>query len=263
MARIPGKERDRWYCKYCGFPCLEGRDAVGDFGVGGWSFVDKNLDLTLGTKVDYDGYFTVTETSVVASALPRNVTAYLVSDNGRNFYDVDSKDYEFKFDLNVASADVLAWGGCFLLSNVVDDVKAIIDASGDFIDCHVYRTAGGTVRIIVDEVISGSTTATDSLDISASTDYYATATIDASAETFTVELFSDSARSTSVGSASITLTVTTKAYRYFMPIVSYNDSTAPDLTYTISNYQIPNAQLTGIKDKPGGGCPFCGSKNWR
>lgn len=262
MARLPGEERDRFYCKYCGFPCKEGREPVGTYGIGGWNFADTNLDLTLGDKQDLDGFLTVAETSITATAMPRNSKVYVAYDCGRNFFDVDSKDYEFKFTLYLTSCDVLGWGGILGLSNHVDDAKAIIDAASDLLECHLYRTAGGTYRIYVVEIDSGVQTASDSLDISAATTYYGTGTIDASAATFTAELFTDSARATSAGSASISIT-STQTYRYFMPVYSYNDNTAPDLTYSISSYQIPSCLWTGVKESAGSGCPFCGSKNWR
>jgi hypothetical protein len=38
MAKLEGKEKDRYRCQYCGFPVKQGRDSLGSYGEGGWDF---------------------------------------------------------------------------------------------------------------------------------------------------------------------------------------------------------------------------------
>ena len=54
--KIPGEE-EYYYCRICGFPCKAGRNAEGDYGLGGWDFFTGD---TSGSSVVSNGTFTDT-----------------------------------------------------------------------------------------------------------------------------------------------------------------------------------------------------------
>lgn len=56
--RIPGKENDRYFCQYCGFPCKEGRDVEGSYQTG-WDFSTGETD---GSDFISNGSFTTNTT---------------------------------------------------------------------------------------------------------------------------------------------------------------------------------------------------------
>jgi len=60
VAKIPGKELDRYYCEYCNFACKLGRDAEGDYGMGSWDFTDGD---TTGDALITNGTFDTNTTS--------------------------------------------------------------------------------------------------------------------------------------------------------------------------------------------------------
>lgn len=61
--RIPGEEKNRYYCHYCGYPCKQGRDTEGSYGESGWNFTTGN---TTGDELITNGAFTANTNSWTA-----------------------------------------------------------------------------------------------------------------------------------------------------------------------------------------------------
>lgn len=61
--RIPGKEIDRFYCTFCGFPIWADRESSGDYGSSGWNFATST---TTGSNLITNGGFTADTSSWTA-----------------------------------------------------------------------------------------------------------------------------------------------------------------------------------------------------
>lgn len=59
--RIPGEEKDRYYCTNCGFPCKAGETELGDYGANGWDFTSgytiADDGITAATNLITNGEF--------------------------------------------------------------------------------------------------------------------------------------------------------------------------------------------------------------
>jgi hypothetical protein len=72
MSRRIPKEDDRYYCAYCGFPCKEGRDSEGNYGLSGWDFSEG---ATSGDNLISNGTFTTNTTGWTAEDCTLSVAA--------------------------------------------------------------------------------------------------------------------------------------------------------------------------------------------
>ena len=192
-------------------------------------------DFTTYTEVDPVAYLAVIAATVTMTSHDRDVDLYVWKDFTAGYFDGDfSHDIEFNYTETDTGSNSCVWA----LTNTLDDLKGIIDASGDEIAVEIYQN---DIRAI--EINAGSKTTSATYAFSDSTTYYLTITRDESAGTYGTlycYIYDNVARGGGDLLETLSRTLTEKQdFRYLLVAQSYNDGqTTKDTSGTISNLNL-------------------------
>ena len=185
------------------------------------------------TEVDPNTKITKTSTRVTWVGLTRVEDAYVYKDKTANYFDGD-----FTHQLTVNSVDLTAPAGqatniaiCWAVGNTIGSWQDVDDASGD--QLHLYIRVEGTGskhKFLLGELDGGAAynSATD-LQIAGNTPYYLKITRDESVGTYGTlycYVYSNPARTTLVGTLSLTLHTSKKDFRYLYAMQSLGAAAA-------------------------------------
>jgi hypothetical protein len=128
-------------------------------------------DLTIWTETDTDGYLEVSESSVVATAVPRNATCYVSKDFGAGYFE----DFEVRFEFTggtCSHTDYSPFLGTICLTNTVADWYNLREA--DAVVLNWTRGPTGYLLSLTQEP-SGTSTGTTGVGlVTTATTYYVT-----------------------------------------------------------------------------------------
>jgi hypothetical protein len=184
-------------------------------------------------QIDIEGYANlstdfgeVDPNSHIARTSSRITFTGLARDEGAFAHDF-KQDYWRKFDsfvhyidIRITSADNDSWASVWALSVSANDVQSLIDAADDEAIIVGVETTSGTTKIKACDINAGSLVKDGGVTISLNTTYYLTI-IKGKATYFSCDVFSDSARTSLVGTTSITIRDLAD-YDYQMIAQSYN-----------------------------------------
>jgi len=177
------------------------------------TFVEAGL--TDFTEVDPNSHLAVVDSAVWWNGLARNEDAYVYKDKGVDFFDGNFKHFIEAIDSGGSTARL---GVYWSLQNVVDDIKAIGDASGDCLAIYTYNG-----ELFLRECIGG-TAYTDGYNFSVDVLYYLTVVRDETIGTYGAmycNIYSDYSRTTLVDSLHVALHEK-EDFRYVFMTNTYN-----------------------------------------
>lgn len=179
-------------------------------------------DFTTYTEHDPGNHITLTAHSIT-HAHYRNRTEYVVKDFGAGHFG----DFEHLITVNFASGENWAYSYVWVLANSDNDVYPL-ELLGEKFLCVLGNWYGGTLQYLRIRYFDGSVWADDYFDAAPNTTYYLTLT--RAGTTLTCKVYSDSGRTNLVDT--LTLTVTSDAFRYMIPCSTYNSGNTPHgITY--------------------------------
>ena len=184
-------------------------------------------NFTTYTETDPNSRITVTTTKVTWTSLTRNEDAHVYADKGVDYF---AGNFEIQFTLRLNGGTGTGYPGVLALTNTVDDLKGIDDASGSYLAL-LQTLVFGNNQVLLEECDSGTLYYSSySNTLTANTDYYITVIRDETVGTYGTlycYIYSDYLRTTQVGSTlSITLHSSKKDFRYLFPIISSNSGEA-------------------------------------
>lgn len=187
-------------------------------------------DFTTYTKVDPNGRLAVTAAQITFTALTRNESAYVYKDYTANHF---NGNYSFSVDTQFTTntAGTTSGASIWALSNSVGDRKSITNAAGDEHAVYLAYNNGAPVLNIV-EVVGGVAVYGSQFGISLGTTYYLTISRNTAVGTYGTlycYVYSDSARTTLLGTITYTLTAS-KSFRYAYGVQTYNDGVTASLS---------------------------------
>lgn len=189
-------------------------------------------DLTTYTEVDPDGDLSATSSTLTVSTNNNRIaTTYFYKDAGASHF----TDFDIDFEFNVTVSQDVAFGTLCSVANTLGDTKAVDTAStGIYI---ATEEAGATNDVFLVDSL-GDFVFSTGISISRSTTYYVTFT--RVGTTATLNIFTDSGRSSHVSGSPVTLTVATTALRYVYLYSSYDDDAggSDDFSCTIANLDL-------------------------
>lgn len=163
-------------------------------------------DFTTYTEVDEDGDITIIASKVSWVNIQRGDDSYVYKDYGAGFFG----DFEHDFEMQINTSDDNAICGNWVLSNEIANFEHTLVNHLPGL-CVRTSKAGGVYSAVIYNLDNG---VVDVGVISANTLYYCTAT--RVGTTFTLYIYSDSARSVLVDTLTVTCTNTTLRYIYGM-----------------------------------------------
>jgi len=196
-------------------------------------------DFSTYTELDGNSRITVTESRVTVAALSGAEDAWVYKDMTAGYFDGDFT-HLLTVCMTAGTTDgrVRFWA----LTNTVDDIAAIVAASGSTLDISFSKEAA-TQSLVLNEYDSGSAHSS-SYNISLNTVYYLKIVRDEAASpqgTLYCYVYSDSGRSTLLDTLAVTLTTSKKDFRYLFVALTSNTGHAGR---TISGY-CENLDLIG------------------
>lgn len=203
-------------------------------------------NFTTYTEVDTGGYLSETTTRATWDGLTRNVTSYLYYDFGVDYF---NGDFEFLFDVNITdrgSGDngFVCWIG---LANDLGTYKDLVAADKDELVCFSYATSN---PLGILECDGGNEYSAGCGSAAAGTTWYMKLKRDESVGTYgTLYLYrySDSARTSLQGTATLTLHSSKKDFRYLYAVQSFDDGDANYQDGYIENLDLQETVPTNMK----------------
>lgn len=198
--------------------------------------VRQALDYTICTVVDPNGRFAITENGIVVTGLARNEDAYACWDFGADYFKHDFEhDFKVKLTGHSGAGSFYPWS----LINVLDDLKGITDASGDWLTVSCY-CSGGVYQIYCLECDGGTIYGDGDYFVAAvDTQYYCTIKRDETVGTFGtlyLYIYTDASRSTLVDTLTVTLHTSKKDFRYLCPIQCWHSGSTATISGTVANH---------------------------
>ena len=198
-----------------------------------WSTLDAfgdSPDFTTYTEVDGTGKLTVTATKITSDGSATGTDNFVYIDKTTDA--LDRLDVDSTIRIESTSSDNAVGG--MAISNTVGSYD---DFASTDISVLIKRTAGPVYKI---HLVRGNFTADDSYTGSADTPYYCTLKRFAGNDTVTLEIYSDSARTTLLDTLSVSGYSTTK-YRYVYGFVGEgNGAGAEDFDGYVENLSLNN-----------------------
>lgn len=195
-----------------------------------------NEDFTTYTEVDPSGTIERTPSTITVANFKRTEDAYVYDDKGVDHFD---GDFEHLIDCEMTSRSG-DWGSFFpwSISNIIDDIKGIQDASGDVLALYfLFRPSGPTQYELNLNELDGGSAYSDDYAISLGTQYWLKVKRDEEVGTYGTiytYIYTDSDRTVLVTTLSIALHTSKKDYRYYFPMNSQNNTA--DTSRLISGY---------------------------
>jgi len=163
--------------------------------------------------------------------------------------------FEFKVNITAGtnSINIYPWA----LTNTVDDLQAIDDASGDFLGIKTAETLGDTTyNLILEQVSGGTTSLGGSVTINPSTDYYVTIVRDDDANTLGqlyLNVYTDEERKTHApGSPVATNLIAQDDFRYLFAVNTRKQGAGGvAFSGTFSDYRLGYTSITGLSHLEG------------
>ena len=209
-----------YFLKRTGFYQTSGRVITHNLGL-------LKQDYTTFTEVDPNSHLALVGTDHLDFDAYMNEDCYLYKDYGVDYFG----DFEHKVDMKASPIDSDSLGVFWLLSNDIDDVKGLQDASKTAI--HVCLTeSAGFKMILVTEEYNGMSYKTAWMSGVADTWYYLTIT--KSGTSLIVNIYSDSARTNLLSFLPLTLHADHK-FRYLFGCNTWNSGDAKVCTFDIEN----------------------------
>lgn len=184
----------------------------------GWVVDNTFNPLNDFTEEDGSGYVTLTSTDVQWANSNNGTTTYVYWDGAANYFD---GNYKFDFEFTITSTTNYGDQYLFALANDLKAIGSLLNESGEYGDCHAVHFNEWQGEIALTErhgTAAGNIQETNQTGFSTGTTYYATIWRDESIGTngtLYLEIFSNSARTTQVGST-FSLTLNEKQdFRYF------------------------------------------------
>jgi len=214
-------------------------DKAGGLRLGGYDVDYTDIDFTdpAWTEEDPNTRITVAADKVSWAALTKNENAWVVYDFTAGYFD---GDFRHELEVKQTAADNGGWIFFWALTNIVDDMKGIDDASGDFIGLGI-EDAAGSPKIELRECDGGSTYASALTGLTEGTLYYITVVRDENIGTHgTVYcyIYSDSGRTILLGKLEIALHSSKKDYRYLYACNTWNSGAAAAHTGYCENLRL-------------------------
>jgi len=217
-------------------------------------------NFTSYTETDPNTKITKTASRVTWALLARNEDAYVYADKGANYF-----AGQFKINLTVsmtASVGASLTNGVWSLTNLVDDLKGIDVASGDYLTLYQSDTLTSAKCCLVLEECDGGTLHSDtSINLNDGTIYYVSIVRDETVGTYGTlycYIYSDVTRETLVDTLTVTLNTSKKDFRYLYACHSYNsaEATLTGSGYTeameiVYNYSTPTVTIQPLTDISG------------
>jgi len=172
-------------------------------------------DFSTYTEDDANGKLTVTSTKATAVNCDRDEDVFLYFDQGASFYNGLKIDFEIFHNSDSVNNNVAGMA----ISNTVG---SITDFATTDVSCTMVEAAGTTtVRLV-----RGNQVDTDTYTASDDTIYYCRMLRAAASDTITLEIYSDSGRSTLLDTLTLSSFGTGTRYRYKYGFVNFNSSTS-------------------------------------
>lgn len=216
---------------------IRSRD-TGGLRLGGYDVTYTDIDFTdpAWTEEDPNTRITPTATKVAWAGLARNEDAWFLYDFGANYFD---GDFRHELECELTAADDTGVAYCWALTNLVDEMKGIIDGSGDFLAVWLYRS-GADYEIRLREC-DGGAVYTHTIIITVGTTYYLTVIRDESVGTHGTlycYIYTDSGRTILHGKLELALHTSKKDFRYLYTCNTYNSGDAATQTGYTQNLKI-------------------------
>ncbi len=204
---------------------------------------------TYNNDTDPNSRIAETTRRITATAIQRNEDAYTYLDKGAAFFDGD-----FVHNLTVRITDGTQDGRAYVwaLTNTVDDMKGIDDASGSYLGVFLYQGPGPIYQIYSEESDSG-TIQQRNYDISLNTTYYLSIERDESVGaqgTLYVYIFSDEARTTLLSTLTRALNTSKKDFQYIFAMNTWNSGTTQAISCYGENLELTGAILPIVTAQP-------------
>jgi len=212
-----------------------------------------NEDFTTYTELDPGADITVAASKLTFVDLDsRNTDSWVYKDMGVDYY---SGDFEhlMEGETGSGSTDDDCFGIYWAMSNSVDDILGIDNASGDVLYTFFHPNAAGNGPnyVYLREVDGGTSYSTVIVSLSEDTTYYLKVKRDEAVGTYGtiyVYVYSDSARTNLVDSVSLTLNTSKKDYRYIYGTNTYNDgTTGSQYDGFVQNFDIGETYATAVE----------------
>lgn len=203
-------------------------------------FVDlwTGEDLSAYTKSDPGSDIKKLVSRLTFNALDtRNTESYTYYDWGAGYW---SGDFEFDFTIYIDSSISTTFATPILVANIVDELKGIVDASGDALCC-IYYNSAGTHQFVLREYDSGTAYSATIYNITLDTLYFCRMDRDETIGSYgqlRLRLWSDEVKTTLLNTQTLALHKKTD-YQYSYPLNTYNSSN-PGVTMTgfFDNYSM-------------------------
>ncbi len=193
------------------------------------------------TEVDPNSHITKTTRRITVAGLTSQEDAYVYLDKGAAFFDGD-----FTHDITVEATAVTADGRFYFwaLTNAIDDMKGIDDASGSYLAAFIYGAGTNNIDIYIEESDSGGIFQDAWTAPAMDTPYYLKIIRDEAVGTYGTlycYIYSDINRSTLVDTLLTTLRTSKKDFRYIFGANTRNSGIGGR---TVSGY-CENLELSG------------------
>jgi len=194
-------------------------------------------NLTTYTEVDSAGDITVSTSAATFDTMALNAISYVWKDHGVDYFGAFEVQFEFEItNTSTTGAQSLL----FALTNTVGTIQDL-DDSNDNIFFDVYYN-GSDIQGFIRSDGSVLDTLTVSAGSSITSKVYAT--VYRLSDQFTVELYSDSGRTSLIDSG--TVTATSAKYRYMQVLASREFASAETISGYTQNFEILNASSSSV-----------------
>ena len=174
-------------------------------------------DFTTYTEVDASARLTVTASKATAANADRDIDVYLYDDKGVNNYNAININFEIRQE---TASLLFAFGGMGLTVSTVDS-----NSGWGTADIYVHMIEGASDAATV-RLWRGNNVASDQFTAVTATVYYCTLLRTSGSDTVTLEIYSDSGRTTLLDTLSVAGFGTGTKYRYLYGFANNNDGTA-------------------------------------
>lgn len=172
-------------------------------------------------ETDEDGDITVAENTLTIATMRRDVESHVQDDKGINHFG----DFEHELDVKITASALRSMCGCHFVSNGYNTLNEMRDNNSG-IGVFLYRLAGGNYAIYLED---SETNNSDNDALTVNIDYWLTVERVKGTTTYTVDTYSDAARTVWVHT--ITVICNTTDYSIIGACFSYEeDINFPDAT---------------------------------
>ncbi|MDY6789676.1 MAG: putative phage tail protein [Thermodesulfobacteriota bacterium] len=183
-------------------------------------------DFTVYFEQDINSHIIVTELKITFDSVDCNEDAWVRKNFGIDFF---SGNFNHQLIVRATGHDDAGMAAVWAMSNTIDDLKGIQDASGDFLALiMLYDTGATAYKLRLCECDSG-TLYNDEYTIAVDTEYYLAVHRDESVGSFGTlycYIYSDTERTDLFTTLSIALHTSKKDFRYLFGVNSYNSTEA-------------------------------------